>query len=117
MALPFVAMLGWIWAVFHASNGVLPHPRSPYWGWVCAAPPAIVLVAGAAGWSTHNSPSAFAFFIGLFVAIWLAATALEKAQESDGKPTAGQVFGTGALMYFIPVGVWVLRARILRAVG
>jgi hypothetical protein len=111
---PFVAMCSWIWAVFDVANRALPRPRSPHWGWLCAAPPAITYVAGSAGWSTNNSPSAFAFFISLFVAITLAAKALEKAHDPDGNPSVGRMLGTALLMYFAPVGVFALRGRVLR---
>jgi hypothetical protein len=111
---PFVAMCTWIWAVFHVANRTLPHPRSHHWGWVFAAPPAIIFVAGSAGWSTNNSPSAFAFFISLFVAITLAAKALEKAHDPDGNPSVGRMLGTALLMYFAPVGVFALHGRVLR---
>ena len=113
--LAFVTMCGWLWAVFDVANRAQPHPGSHHWGWVFAAPPAITFIAGSAGWSNNNSPSAFAFFISLFVAITLAAKALEKAHDRDGNPSVGRMLGTALLMYFAPVGVFALRGRILRA--
>lgn len=114
VALPYVAMNAWIWAVFHVSNEALSRSKSIHWGWVFLAPPTVVLAAGSAGWSTDNSPSAFAFFIGLFVSITLAAKALEKAHHASGDPSVGRLLGTALLMYFAPIGLWVLRPRILR---
>lgn len=113
-ASPFIAICGWLWAVFHISNGVLPDSKSSHWGWACAVPPVVTFMAGAAGWSTTNSPPAFAFFISFFVSIWLAARALEKANDPDLSPSVGRVMGTAVLMYFTPVGVWVLRNKVSR---
>ena len=113
-ASPFVAMCGWIWAIFQVSSCGLPGTASGLQKWIFAAPPAIVFVAVTAGWSLSNSTSAVVFFISLFVAVWLSASALEQAHDRGGKPSVGGTLSTALMMYFAPLGVWGLRAKVLQ---
>jgi type VI protein secretion system component VasK len=62
-------------------------------------------------WMGHTH---FAFFVALFVAIWFAAQALENADAPGGHASIGRILGTILLMYFAPIGVWVLRLKIRR---
>ena len=62
-----------------------------------------------------NSPVAFAIFAALFVGLTMSAKTLEKADAPDGNPSVGRMLATFLLMYFAPIGVWVLRSKIIRA--
>lgn len=113
-ALAIGSLCGWNWAVFVVS--ARPANTTPGWAHlIYVAPPVLVFVALIAGWSTHNSPTAFVFFALLLLGLWRAADALEKASTDTGKVGAGQIIATTLLMYFAFVAVWVLRDRIQRA--
>jgi len=114
ISLPIGLICGWLWAVFNVSRHASLTPISPYWDWIFAVPPAVALAAGLAGWSTQNSPAAFAIFLALFVGLSLAAKTLERVDAANDAPSIGRMLGTAVLMYFAPVGVWVLRGKILR---
>lgn len=58
----------------------------------------------------NNSPSAFAFFALVFVAIWTTARLMGRA---DGRRDVGTTVAALALLYVAPFGVWLLRKRIL----
>ncbi len=111
---PLGPMCVWLWAVFHVSNLGLEAPIANQQGWVFALPPLIAFAAGMAGWSTKNSPAAFAVFLSLFVGISWAAKTLEKVDTPTGNATIGRILATAVLMYLAPIGVWVLRPKILR---
>ena len=114
ISLPIGLICGWLWAVFNVSRHASLTPISPYWDSIFAIPPAVALAAGLTGWSTQNSPASFAIFLALFIGLSLAAKTLERVDAANGAPSVGRMLGTAALMYFAPVGVWVLRAKILR---
>ena len=65
----------------------------------------------------NNSPAAFAFFGALFFALWLSASAVEKAVAGSARAGVWRVIATTLLMYLAIVGAWVLRERIRRAVA
>ena len=109
MAFPLGAMCGWWWAVL-----VVARDGVSRWDWVFVMPPLLALISGLAGWPTGNSPLAFAAFFAIFVGLTMASKTLEKADASDGNPSVGRMLATFLLMYFAPVGVWVLRAKINR---
>lgn len=114
MALPIGAMCGWWWAVLVVARGGVEQPSSGRWDWVFVTPPILALVAGLAGWPTENSPVAFAIFFAIFVALTMSAKTLEKADAPDGDPSVGRMLATFLLMYLAPLGVWVLRSKIIR---
>ncbi len=108
-------MSGWLWAVYRISKRAVGRGRPGVWDWSFAASPLIALIAGLAGWSTHNSPAAFAIFAGLFVNITLAAKGLENADDSRGKASVSQILTTAIVMYFGPIGgFWILDRKIRR---
>lgn len=109
MALPLGAMCGWWWAVLVVARGGVDR-----WDGVFIVPPLLALIAALSGWPTVNSPVAFAIFLAIFVALTMAAKTLEKADAPDGDPPVGRMLATFLLMYLAPVGVWVLRSKILR---
>ncbi len=114
MAVPIGAMCVWWWAVLVvARNGSKPSGPGR-WDWVFAIPPLLTLVAGLAGWPTENSPAAFAIFMAIIVALTMSAKTLEKADAPDGDLSVGRMLATFILMYLAPLGVWILRAKILR---
>lgn len=114
ISIPLGAMCFWYWAVFAVARASKPDGKVPQWAWLFAVPPLLVLIVGFAGWSMNNSPAAFVFFVALFVAIWFAAQALENADAPGGPASIGRILGTILLMYFAPIGVWVLRLKIRR---
>lgn len=114
ISLPIGVICGWLWAVFNVSRHASRTPISPYWDWIFVIPPAIALAAGLAGWSTQNGPAAFVIFLALFIGLSLAAKTLERGVAINGDPSVGRMLGTAVLMYFAVVGVWALRAKILR---
>jgi hypothetical protein len=65
----------------------------------------------------QNSPLALLFFATFFFALWRAAAALEHANRPVPPPTVGRIIGTMMLMFFTVIGVWVLRQKVVRAVG
>ena len=77
-------------------------------------PPVVAFAAGFAGWSTNNSPAAFAIFASLFVGLSRAAKTLENVDATNGNASVGRMLTTALLMYLAPFGVWVLRPKILR---
>lgn len=115
--MPYVGFLcAWSWSVFLASAG--PGDRTALWAQATyIAPPLIIFVAVTAGWSMNNSPAAFAFFGALFFALWLSASAVEKAVAGSARAGVWRVIATTLLMYLAIVGAWVLRERIRRAVA
>ncbi len=104
----------WLWAVFHVARRASPVAISAHWDWVFAFPPVISLAAGLAGWSTHNSPAASAVFLSLFVGLSLSARTLENVDAANGSASVGRLLATALLMYAAPIGMWVLRPKILR---
>lgn len=104
----------WLWAVFSVARRASLNAHSAYWEWVFAFPPAISLCAGLAGWSTNNSPAAFAVFLSLFVGLSLSAKTLENVDAPGGSASVGRMLATALLMYFAPIGMWVLHSKILR---
>ena len=117
-ALTMLAALGpmcvWLWAVFCVARLASPTVISAYWDWVFVLPPVISLAAGLSGWSTDNSPAATAIFLSLFVGLSLSAKTLENVDAVNGSASVGRLLGTALLMYLAPVGMWVLRPKILR---
>lgn len=113
-AAPLVVMCVWQWSVFHVSRRISVRASSGYRDWLYALPPAIALVAGTAGWSTNNSPAAFAVFVSLFVGIIQAARTLENVDAANGNASAGRMLATVLLMYLAPFGLWILHPKILR---
>lgn len=111
---PLAPMCVWLWAVFHVSKPGPEAPVSDQRGWIFAMPPSVAFVAGVAGWSTNNSPAAFAVFLSLFVGIFWAARTLENVDAPTGSATVGRILATVILMYLAPLGAWVLRPKILR---
>lgn len=114
MAFPLAVMCGWIWAIFKVARPTATGALGLFAGAVFIAPPLIALAAGFANWSTNNSPSALAIFAFLFAGLWLSASALEQADRAPERASVGPMIGNALLMYFSFVGVWVLRAKILR---
>jgi len=113
-AFPIGAMCGWWWAVLVVARDGVSQPGSGRWDWVFVTPPLLALIAGLAGWPTENSPVAFAIFFAIFVALTMSAKTLEKADAPDGDPSVGRMLATFLLMYLAPLGVWVLRSKIMR---
>lgn len=107
----------WLWAVFRVSRRASLTAISSRWEFVFAIPSVAAFAAGVAGWSTHNSPSAFAIFLSLFVALSLAAKTLENVDAANGHASVGRMLTTALLMYLAPFGVWVLHPKILRVAG
>jgi hypothetical protein len=114
MLTPLGPMCVWLWAIFHVSKLGSVAPVSNQREWVFILPPLIAFAGGLAGWSTHNSPAAFAIFLSLFVGISWTAKTLENVDAPTGKATIGRMIATAILMYFAPIGAWVLRPKILR---
>ena len=114
MLFPLGPMCLWLWAVFSVARCTSLNAPSGYWEWVFALPPAIALCAGLAGWSTNNSPAAFAVFMSLFVGLSLSAKTLENVDAPGGSASVGRMLATALLMYLAPIGMWVLRPKILR---
>ena len=114
LSLPIAAMCGWLWAIFHVSRHASVVAMSSYKEWVFAIPPIVALMAGLAGWSTDNSPAAFAMFLSLFVGLFWTAGTLENVDAPTGSASIGRILGTGLLMYLAPIGVWVLHTKIVR---
>ena len=104
----------WLWAVFRVSRRASATAISGRWEWVFAIPPVVAFAAGFAGWSTNNSPAAFAIFASLFVGLSRAAKTLENVDATNGNASVGRMLTTALLMYLAPLGVWVLRPKILR---
>jgi hypothetical protein len=104
----------WLWAVFHTAGRASSKVVSSFWEWVFAASPAMAFTAGVAGWSTHNSPAAYAIFLSLFIGLAMAAKTLESADAANGSASIGRMLVTALLMYLFPIGVWVLRPKVLR---
>ena len=113
-AIPIGAMSCWWWAVLVVARNGVRQPSSNRWDWLFVVPPLLALIAGLAGWPTENSPVAFAIFAALFVGLTMSAKTLEKADAPDGNPSVGRMLATFLLMYFAPIGVWVLRSKIIR---
>ena len=107
-------MCVWLWAVFCVARRASPIAISGNWDWVFVLPPVISLVAGLSGWSTYNSPAASAIFLSLFVGLSLSAKTLENVDAVNGSASVGRLLATALLLYVAPVGMWVLRAKILR---
>ena len=114
MAAPLGAMCCWWWAVLVVAREGVRESRSNRWDWLFVVPPLLALTAGVAGWPTEDSPVAFAIFAALFVGLTMSAKTLEKADAQDGNPSVGRMLATFLLMYVAPIGVWVLRSKIIR---
>lgn len=114
MAFPLAIMCGWLWAICQVARPAVTDTMRLGASGIFIAPPLIALVAGLASWSTNNSPAAFAIFGFLFVGLWLSGSALERADRAPERAPIGPMLGNALLMYFSFVGVWVLRAKILR---
>jgi len=115
MAAPIGVMCCWWWAVLVVARNGVREPGSNRWDWLFVVPPLLALTAGVSGWPTENSPVAFAIFAALFVGLTMSAKTLEKADAPDGNPSVGRMLATFLLMYFAPIGAWVLRSKIIRA--
>lgn len=114
MLTPLGPMCIWLWAVFRVARRASETPIPSHREWVFAIPPVIAFAAGFAGWSTNNSPAAFAIFLSLFVGLSWAAKTLENVDAANGNASIGRMLATALLMYLAPLGVWVLRPKILR---
>lgn len=114
MAAPIGVMCLWWWASLVVARNGSNQASSGRWDWLFIMPPLIALISGLAAWSTQNSPAAFAIFASVFVVLTMAAKALEKADAPDGNPSVGRMLATFLLMYLAPIGVWVLRSKIIR---
>lgn len=115
MAAPIGAMCLWWWATLLVARHGSQQPSSGSWDLLFTIPPLLALMAGLAAWPTDNSPAAFAIFASLFTVLTMAAKGLEKADAPDGNPSVGRMMATFLLMYLAPIGVWVLRSKIVRA--
>ena len=114
MLTPLGPMCLWLWAVFYVARRASVTVISGHWDWVFVLPPAIAFAAGIAGWSTNNSPAATMIFLSLFVGLSLSGKTLENVAAADGNAPVGRMLATVLLMYFAPIGIWLLRSKILR---
>ncbi len=114
LAGPFVLICLWAWAIY---NVCTPRPKAVAVAGIFASAPLLVLVAGVAGWSTNNSPTALMIFGLLFLTLWLSASSLEDRDQSNGRGALGPKLLTTLLLYFGVVGIWVLHPRIARIAG
>ena len=107
-------LCGWTWAVYVVASCRKNRPSTfnPR-RWIFILPPLIGVGGALAGLPLQNSPTAALFFLTLLIALWSAAKALE---EVDGKPPISAIYETAMLMFFTPIGAWVLRPTVLRAV-
>jgi hypothetical protein len=113
-ALPIAATCLWCWSIFGVAKACGTPGAGLTWAWLFAVPPMIPIIATLAGWPMQNSPAALAFFIVFFVALWLAAQALENADALGGQASAGRIVVTMFLMFFALLGVWILTPKIRR---
>jgi len=48
------------------------------------------------------------------VGLSLSAKTLENVDAANGSPSVGRLLATALLMYLAPIGMWMLRPKILR---
>jgi len=116
MTVVAVPLCGWTWAVYVVATlrKTKPSAFDPR-RWIFILPPLIGVGGALAGLPLQNSPTAALFFLTLLVMLWSAAQALE---EVDGKTAnISRIYKTAMLMFFTPVGAWVLRPKVRRAVA
>ena len=114
MLIPVGLICVWLWAIYRVASLASATPPRRGWDWIYVVPPIIAVVTGLAGGSLNNTPSAFAMFVSLFVGLSRAAKTLENVSDKNGSAPIGQMLLTALLMYVAPLGVWVLRSKILR---
>lgn len=114
LAGPIALVCLWAWAIYSVCT---PRLKDTIVAGIFASAPLLALVAGVAGWSTNNSPTALMIFGLLFLALWLSASSLEDHYLSNGRNSLGHKLLTTLLLYFGVIGVWVLHPRIARIAG
>lgn len=118
------ALGGWWWAIVRTVMRARPTPTRR-WPWLLVAP----LVWMPVQWLAERwlgpmdgdlSPLQIAFeIVSMFVAgvlfygFWRFASAFEEAALGE-KPKAEQVLATAIQLFFVPIGVWTLNAKIRR---
>ena len=79
--------------------------------------PPVTMASDALG-SAGTVPGAVAEFLGFaavgsyFVSLWLGSAALVASEEDEPKPPFSRVVGTFLLMFYWPIGAWVMQGRL-----
>lgn len=115
-AVVLTPMSGWAWAVYATANARRGPDGAPAWTpWLFAAAPLLAFIVKIFTPVYGKSPIEFLIMGVLALGLWRAAEALEQADPAKaGPPTTGRILATMALLFFSPVGCWVLRQKIVR---
>lgn len=115
--------LAWAFGIYTASTH-LTGSGSAVRDWIFYAAglgvlilPPVTIASDALG-SAGTVPAAVAGYLGFavvgsyFVSLWLGSAALVAFEEDEAKPPFHKVVGTFLLMFYWPIGAWVMQGRL-----
>jgi hypothetical protein len=108
--------IGWLWSIYRVSTAAANEPVRPPWiEWMFAAPPLLSALNAFSAYSSGGTTTLSLLLLGTLVfCLGQTAGALEAADPGKKPASWGRVLGAALLCFCLPVGVWVLRERLLR---